>query len=38
MLFLQVALYCLLFVLLVKCAAKCNGRNCLHFLSKGILK
>ena len=34
MLFLQVALYCLLFVLLVKCAAKSSGRNCLYFYPK----
>ena len=37
MLFLQVALYCLLFVLLVKCAAKSSGRNCLYFYPKEYL-
>ena len=35
---LQIALYCLLFFLLVKCAVKDSGRNCLYFLSEGILK
>lgn len=28
---LQIALYCLLFFLLVKCAVKNDGRNCLYF-------
>ena len=28
---LQIALYCLLFFLLVKCAVKTDGRNCLYF-------
>ena len=37
MLFLQIVLYCLLFVLLVKCAAKNSGRNCLYFYPKDYL-
>ena len=28
---LQIVLYCLLFMLLVKCAARNSGRNCLYF-------
>ena len=28
---LQIALYCLLFFLLFKCAVKNDGRNCLYF-------
>lgn len=31
---LQIALYCLLFFLLVKCAVKNDGRNCLYFYPK----
>ena len=31
LLVLQLILYCLLFLLLVKCAAKNSGRNCLYF-------
>ena len=31
MLLLQIVLYCLLFVLLVKCAAGNSGLNCLYF-------
>lgn len=37
MLVLQIVLYCLLFVLLVKCAAKDSGRNCLYFYPKEYL-
>ena len=31
MILLQLALYCLLFVVLVKCAAGNSGLNCLYF-------
>lgn len=34
MLLLQIVLYCLLFVLLVKCAAGNSGLNCLYFYPK----
>ena len=34
---LQIALYCLLFFLLVKCAVKDSGRNCLYFYPKACL-
>lgn len=34
---LQIALYCLLFFLLVKCAVKDSGRNCLFFYPKAYL-
>lgn len=34
---LQIALYCLLFFLLVKCAVKDSGRNCLYFYPKAYL-
>lgn len=34
MLLLQLVLYCLLFALLVKCAVKDSGRNCLYFYPK----
>lgn len=34
MLLLQIVLYCLLFVLLVKCAVRNNGINCLYFYPK----
>ena len=34
---LQIALYCLLFFLLVKCAARNSGRNCLYFYPKAYL-
>lgn len=37
MLALQIALYCLLYFLLVKCAAKDSGRNCLYFYPKAYL-
>lgn len=31
---LQLILYCLLFIALVKCAARNDGRNCMYFYSK----
>lgn len=31
MLFFQIVLYCLLYLLLVKCAVRDSGRNCLYF-------
>ena len=34
---LQIALYCLLFFLLVKCAVKDSGRNCRYFYPKAYL-
>ena len=34
MLFLQIVLYCLLYLLLVKCAVRNSGRNCLYFYPK----
>lgn len=34
MLLLQIVLYCLLFALLVKCAVRNNGINCLYFYPK----
>ena len=34
MLLLQLILYCLLFFLLVKCAAKDSGLNCIYFYPK----
>lgn len=34
---LQIALYCLLFFLLVKCAVRDSGRNCLYFYPKAYL-
>lgn len=34
---LQIALYCLLFFLLVKCAVKDSGRNCRYFYLKACL-
>lgn len=34
---LQIVLYCLLFMLLVKCAARNSGRNCLYFYSDEYL-
>ena len=34
MILLQLALYCLLFVVLVKCAAGNSGLNCLYFYPK----
>ena len=35
---LQIALYCLLFFLLVKCAVKNDGRNCLYFYPKEYIE
>ena len=37
MLLLQIALYCLLYFLLVKCAVQNSGRNCLYFYPKAYL-
>ena len=34
---LQMALYCLLFVVLVKCAAGNSGLNCLYFYPKAYI-
>ena len=34
MLFFQIVLYCLLCLLLVKCAVRDSGRNCLYFYHK----
>ena len=34
MLFLQIVLYCLLYLLLVKCAVRNSGRNCPYFYPK----
>lgn len=34
MLFFQIVLYCLLYLLLVKCAVRDSGRNCLYFYSR----
>lgn len=33
-LFFQIVLYCLLYLLLVKCAVRDSGRNCLYFYPK----
>ena len=38
MLLLQIVLYCLLFFLLVKGAARNSGLNCLHFYSKPYIE
>ena len=38
LLFLQNVLYCLLYVLLIKCAVKNDGRNCLYFYPKDFLE
>ena len=37
-LFIQVILYCLLYILLVKCAVRDSGRNCLYFYPKEFLE
>ena len=37
MLLLQIALYCLLYFLLIKCAVQNSGRNCLYFYPKAYL-
>lgn len=34
MLFFQIVLYCLLYLLLVKCAVRDSGRNCLYFIPR----
>lgn len=38
MLLLQIILYCLLFFLLVKCAVRDNGINCLYFYPKEYIE
>ena len=38
LLFLQNVLYCLLYALLIKCAVKNDGRNCLYFYPKDFLE
>lgn len=38
MLLLQNVLYCLLFILLVKCAVRNNGMNCLYFYPKEYIE
>ena len=38
MLLLQNVLYCLLFILLVKCAVRDNGINCLYFYPKEYIE
>lgn len=38
MLVLQNVLYCLLFLLMVKCLARDNGKNCMYFTPKRSLK
>ena len=38
MILLQLALYCLLFVVLVKCAAGNSGLNCLYFYPKEYIE
>lgn len=38
MLFLQILLYCLLFLLMVKLLARDSGRNCLYFYPQGYLE
>ena len=35
---LQLALYCLLYILLVKCAAGNNGLRCLYFYPKAYIE
>lgn len=37
MLVLQIILYCLLYIFLVKCAVKNNGLNCLYFYPKAYI-
>lgn len=37
-LILQIGLYCLLFFLLVKCAVRDNGMNCLYFYPKAYIE
>ena len=38
MLFFQILLYCLLFLLMVKCLARDSGRNCLYFYPQDYLE
>lgn len=38
LLLLQNVLYCLLYALLIKCAVKNDGRNCLYFYPKDFLE
>ena len=38
MILLQIALYCLLFVILVKCAVRNSGLNCLYFYPKAYIE
>ena len=38
MIVLQMTLYCLLFIGLVKCAVRDNGRNCLYFYPKEFIE
>jgi len=38
MLFLQIVLYCLLYILLVKCAVRDSGLNCLYFYPKEYME
>ena len=38
LLLLQIGLYCLLFFLLVKCAVRDNGMNCLYFYPKAYIE
>lgn len=38
MLFLQILLYCLLFLLMVKLLARDSGRNCLYFYPQSYLE
>lgn len=38
MLLLQMVLYCLLFILMVKCLARDNGQNCLYFYPKEYIE
>lgn len=37
MLFIQIVLFCLLYILMVKCAVKDSGRNCLYFYPQEYL-
>lgn len=37
MLLIQIALFCLLYILMVKCAVKNSGRNCLYFYPQEYL-
>ncbi len=37
MLFIQIVLFCLLYILMVKCAVRDSGRNCLYFYPQEYL-